>query len=64
MFGNAFRITRDRGQWHELTSGTRGLATWHPSALLRLRNADDRRAHYAELVSDLKRVAAALEQLG
>lgn len=60
MFGNAFRITRDRGRWHELGSGTRALATWHPSALLRLRNEDDRHARYAELVDDLAQVAAAL----
>jgi DNA polymerase len=61
MFGNAFRISHERGEWRELAPDTRGLATWHPSALLRLRYAQERDARYAELVGDLQRVARALD---
>lgn len=64
LFGNAFRIGRDRGQWHELAGGARGLATWHPSALLRQRDGADRDARYAQLVADLRLVAAALAEDG
>jgi uracil-DNA glycosylase len=59
VFGAAFRITRDRGRWVELGAGRRGLATWHPSAVLRARDADRARLQ-AELVADLRLLAAAL----
>ncbi|HEY9131972.1 MAG TPA: UdgX family uracil-DNA binding protein [Dyella sp.] len=54
LFGNAFRMGRDRGQWHTLKHGVQGLATWHPSAILRLRRAEERDRAFAELVADLK----------
>jgi hypothetical protein len=40
------------------------LATWHPSALLRQRDGADRDARYAQLVADLRLVAAALAEDG
>src|SRR5688500_3150474 len=40
VFGASFRVTRERGRWIELGAGRRGLATWHPSAVLRARDAD------------------------
>ncbi len=56
LFGNTFRITRDRGQWHDLGEHAQGMATWHPSAILRA--PDDRRSMmYRELVEDLRSVA-------
>ena len=52
LFGNAFRITRDRGKWHTLAPGVRAVATWHPSAILRA--PPERRTElYAQLVHDL-----------
>lgn len=59
LFGNAFRISTERGQWREL-GDARGLATWHPSAVLRMPQEERRHQAYAELVDDLHRVALAL----
>jgi DNA polymerase len=59
VFGASFRLTRERGRWIEVAGGVRALATWHPSAVLRARDADRERA-YAELAADLRLLAAAL----
>jgi len=59
MFGDAFRITRERGEWRKLGEDVRGIATWHPSALLRMPDAQSRAAAFGELVEDLRKVAAA-----
>lgn len=56
LFGNGFRITRDRGQWRDLDEHTQGMATWHPSAILRA-PGDRRDVLYRELVEDLRSVA-------
>lgn len=62
MFGDAFRITRERGEWRELGQGVRGIATWHPSALLRMPDAQSRAAAFDELVGDLRKVVEAAGQ--
>lgn len=59
MFGDAFRITRERGEWRKLGEDVHGIATWHPSALLRMPDAQSRAAAFGELVEDLRKVAAA-----
>lgn len=59
MFGRAFRLTKNRGQWQALGGGGRGLATVHPSALLRMPDDTERHAAYAEFVRDLKQLARA-----
>lgn len=64
LFGDAFRITLQRGEWRDMGEGIRGFATWHPSAVLRMPRADRRDAAYAELVTDLREIAAALAALG
>ncbi|UJJ52653.1 MULTISPECIES: uracil-DNA glycosylase family protein [Rhodanobacter] len=65
LFGKAFRIRAERGQWRELGPQARGLAAWHPSAVLRTpREARPRRREaYAERVTDLREVAAVLAAL-
>ena len=63
MFGNAFRITRERGVGRPLGEGTQGLATWHPSAVLRMPEEEKRHQAFAELVADLRSVAGALGKL-
>lgn len=63
MFGSAFRISRERGQWHQLGEDSRGLATWHPSAVLRMPHEERRQQAYRELVADLHAVALALAGL-
>jgi DNA polymerase len=57
-FGSAFRLTAQRGQWLSLPGGAKGMATWHPSAILRSPDAEGRERRYRELVADLKRFAA------
>lgn len=54
VFGNGFRITRDRGVWHRLDARTEAMATWHPSAILRARDRSD--AMFEELVQDLRTI--------
>jgi len=63
LFGSAFRISRERGQWHQLGEDSRGLATWHPSAVLRMPHEERRQQAYRELVADLHAVALALAGL-
>lgn len=60
LFGNAFRLSTQRGQWRDLGPQARGLATWHPSAVLRMPHEQRRHAAYRELVADLHEVALAL----
>lgn len=61
VFGPKFRVTRERGHWFELDSGTPALATIHPSAVLR---AQDRRAEeHAGLVRDLRQIATRLSDV-
>lgn len=60
LFGNAFRLTRERGALRALDARSRALATWHPSAILRMRGTD-RDAARAELLNDLKRASEALK---
>ena len=55
LFGNAFRLTRERGEWRVLSEHAVGMATWHPSAILRGRDRKD--AMYRQLVADLRSVA-------
>jgi uracil-DNA glycosylase len=59
LLGRSFRVTKQRGQVLDGPGGLRYLATVHPSSILR--TEDDRRdAAYADLVDDLRVVAAAL----
>jgi DNA polymerase len=59
MFGDAFRITRERGEWRVMGEDIRGIATWHPSALLRMPDSKSRAAALEELVTDLRKAAEA-----
>ena len=59
VFGRQFRVTRERGQWRELPGRVRGIASWHPSAVLRMPGGR-REAGYRELVEDLGKVAEAV----
>jgi uracil-DNA glycosylase len=61
VFGNAFRVTRDRGRWFPMPAGYRALASWHPSAILRMQDPE-RSAARAQLLRDLREVRRALEQ--
>lgn len=56
LFGGTFSIVRQRGRWQQLAPGREGLATWHPSAVLRTPD-ENRDAMYRQLVEDLREVA-------
>lgn len=61
LFGNAFRLTAERGRWRSLDASTQALATWHPSAILRMR-PPQRDTARAQLVADLTLAADRLER--
>lgn len=59
MFGNGFRLTRERGRWRPFGPDADALATWHPSAILRMRGRNGDAARTA-LVRDLAAAARRL----
>jgi uracil-DNA glycosylase len=61
LFGTKVKVTKDRGR--PLESPVAAV-TIHPSAILRLREHDEREAEFAGLVADLEGVAAALQGAG
>lgn len=60
VFGNAFRLTRERGTLCSIGADTQALATWHPAAILRMQQPERDQAR-AQMVADLMRAAKALE---
>jgi uracil-DNA glycosylase family protein len=60
LLGKTFRVTKQRGEWIESDLAELVTATIHPSAILRQRDADARKAEFARFVDDLRKVAAAL----
>lgn len=60
LFGKAFRVTRDRGQWVRSTLAPHALATVHPSALLRAPDEATRRRETQRFIDDLRKAAAVL----
>jgi DNA polymerase len=62
LLGSDFGITRHRGVVWESPGGYRVLATWHPSAILRAPEHEDRERMRRELADDLRTAAAALRE--
>lgn len=58
LLGPKFRITKDRGTVVESPEGWRCLATYHPSALLRLPDRSQFQPMFDTLVGDLKKAAS------
>jgi DNA polymerase len=63
LMGNAFRVTKERGVPRETQWAPFTLATYHPSALLRMPDEASRERAYEEFLSDLKTVAKRLQSL-
>lgn len=61
LFGPKVRVTKDRGRPLESPLAPVTAVTIHPSAILRLRDHDERETEFAGFVADLEGVAAALE---
>jgi uracil-DNA glycosylase family protein len=60
LFGPAFKVSTMRGKLIETPHAPRAFATFHPSALLRLRDAKEKEAAFETLVSDLSLIKQAL----
>jgi uracil-DNA glycosylase len=59
LFGNRFSVTRERGRFLASRLAPFVLATLHPSALLRIREADERHEAFERFVADLTLAANA-----
>jgi DNA polymerase len=57
LLGRVVTIGKVRGEPIDLHDGTRLVVTIHPSALLRIRDEEDKRAQYRDFVKDLKAAA-------
>ena len=60
LLGRPVTITKLRGRRLELSDGTAALVTIHPSFLLRIRDAADKKREYAHFVADLRLAAKIL----
>jgi uracil-DNA glycosylase family protein len=60
LLGSDFRVTRDRGKLVESDLAPIATGTVHPSSILRIDDADERRVARAELADDLREVAKRL----
>jgi DNA polymerase len=63
VLGPGYRVTRDRGQFVETDLGPLATGTIHPSAILRIREREERRLARAELERDLAGAARKCDQL-
>jgi uracil-DNA glycosylase family protein len=57
-----FKVSVQRGQFVDSPLAPYVFATFHPSALLRLREEEEREAAFTQLVSDLKLIKKALDR--
>jgi uracil-DNA glycosylase family protein len=57
-----FKVSVQRGQFVESPLAPYVFATFHPSALLRLREEEEREAAFTQLVKDLKLIKKALDR--
>ena len=62
LIGPQFKVTQQRGQFVESPLAPYVFATFHPSALLRLQEDEEREAAFKQLVKDLKLIKKALER--
>ncbi len=62
LIGPQFKVTQQRGQFVESPLAPYVFATFHPSALLRLKEDEEREAAFKQLVKDLKLIQKALSR--
>jgi DNA polymerase len=60
IIGPQFKVSLQRGQFVESPLAPFVFATFHPSALLRLREEEEKEAAFKQLVKDLKLIQKAL----
>jgi len=56
LAGRALRVQTNRGAIFNMENGLRIFVTIHPSALLRLRDEEEKRSGYASFVNDLRSI--------
>ncbi|HET9677641.1 MAG TPA: UdgX family uracil-DNA binding protein [Solirubrobacterales bacterium] len=61
LFGPRVKVTKDRGRPLESSLAPVAAVTIHPSAILRLRDHDERETEFAGFVADLEGVVSALQ---
>jgi uracil-DNA glycosylase family protein len=64
MMGTSFRITKHRGKFFKSEDAAWLMATYHPSAILRAPDKDDRDRKRAEFVEDLRNAVDRLNSNG
>ncbi|HEX2096307.1 MAG TPA: UdgX family uracil-DNA binding protein [Solirubrobacterales bacterium] len=62
LFGSSVKVTKDRGRPLETPLAPLGAVTIHPSAILRLRDSDERHDALAGLAADLQGVWEAIRE--
>jgi DNA polymerase len=62
LIGRGFKVSVQRGQFVESPLAPHVFATFHPSALLRLRDETEKEAAFDQLVGDLKLIKKALSR--
>jgi uracil-DNA glycosylase len=62
LIGRDFKVSVQRGQFVGSPLAPHVFATFHPSALLRLRDEEEKEAAFAQLVKDLKLINKALDR--
>jgi uracil-DNA glycosylase family protein len=60
LLGTDFRLTQQRGRFVKNDWAPKLLATYHPSAILRAPDSEDRERKREEFLKDLRKVAAAV----
>ena len=60
IIGPQFKVSQQRGRFVESPLAPHVFATFHPSALLRLREEEEKEAAFEQLVKDLKLIKKAL----
>jgi uracil-DNA glycosylase family protein len=62
LLGPQFKVSIQRGEFVESPHAPYVFATFHPSALLRLKEEEEKEAAFAQLVKDLKLINKALDR--
>jgi DNA polymerase len=62
LMGRSFRLTQSRGKFFQIEGQFHGIATLHPSAVLRMPSHEDRVRARAELAEDLARAREFVER--
>jgi uracil-DNA glycosylase len=62
LFGPKVKVTKDRGKPLDSPLAPVAAVTIHPSAILRLRDHDEREGEFAGFIADLEGVASALKE--